>query len=152
MEIPIRLLLTSQKDGQRLGMHGSVSYQSPGGSRLTTALNKVTLRVVSAQKFQLRDGVASPVVERVLAQMKAAAVLTTARALSQAPAAGVQTHQTQRSHLQAYAQLLGEERAEKEAAELDSTYQVMASPAAPAAKQTVAAAHAFIRSSRPPEN
>lgn len=152
MEIPIRLLLTSQKEGQRLGVRGALTYLSPGGSHLTTVLNPVTLRIVSSGKFHVTDGVAAPVVERVLAQLKASAVLSTARAMSQAPASGVQAHHTQRSHLQAYAQLLGEERAQKEAAELDSAYQAMASPAAPAAKQTVAAAHAFIRSARPPKN
>lgn len=152
MEIPIRLLLTSQKDGQRLGIRGSVDYQSPGGSYLTTALNPVTLRIVASGQFHLRDGVAAPVVERVLAQLKASAVLTTARAMSTTPAAAMQTQQSRRTHLQAYAQLLGEERAEKEAAELDRSYQAMASPAAPAAKQTVAAAHAFVRATRPPKN
>ncbi len=152
MEIPIRLLLTSQKEGQRLPIRGAATYQSPGGSRLTTALNPVTLRIVSAQQFRLRDGVATPVVERVLAQLKAAAVLTTARAMSQAPAQAAQAHQTQRDHLQAYAQLLGDDRALKEASELDSAYQAIASPASPAAKQSVAAAHAFVRSARPPKN
>ncbi len=151
MEIPIRLLLTSQKAGARLGVQGFVSYHAPGGSHLKSILNPVTLRVVEGGQFQLRDGIAAPVVERVLAQLKAAAVLTTSRAMAQAPGAGVQAHQVQRDHLHAYAQLLGDERAHKEAAELDSVYQVMASPSAPAAKQSVASAHAFMRSARPKE-
>lgn len=152
LEVTIRLLLPSQPPGARQTVSGYLTYKSPAGSRLRCSLNQVTVRVVEAGQFQLREGVVAPVAERVLGQLKSAAVLTASRSLAHSPADGLRAQAASLQRVAEYAGLMGDERALKEKADLESAFQVFAAPASPAAKFSVADAHAHMRATRPPKD
>jgi Ca-activated chloride channel family protein len=148
LEVVLRLLLPPREAGSRLPIEGSLTYHSPAGNELTTPLNVVTLRFVASAAFDRREGAVVPVVERVLEQMKARSVLGAARA---AAVAGRAAADEQARHgvaeLRAYASLLGDEEAEKLAAEHRQTFAAMA--AAPeAAKGAVSLAFSRHRSTK----
>jgi Ca-activated chloride channel family protein len=147
LEVPMRLTLTAQADGERLSLEGRLQYRSPAGNLLEAHLNRVTVRFVAGASFNLRDGVVLPVAERVLGQMKAANVLGVSRAYARSPEEGQRQAQTQLSSLREYAFLLGEERASYELQDAEQTLGVIA--ASPAqAKVSVAAAFRKQRSSK----
>ncbi|MBM4432277.1 MAG: VWA domain-containing protein, partial [Chloroflexi bacterium] len=147
LEVPIRVILPARSLGTKLSLEGSVTYRSPAGNGLQTALNRVTVRFVEAPAFQLRDGVVTPVVEKVLEHLKAASVLGVSRAMAKGPAEARQQADAGRATLRAYASLLGDERAEAEAAESQHHFAAMA--AAPdMAKASVTAAFARQRSTK----
>ena len=85
-----------------------------------------------------------PVAERVFAQMKPASVLGVARTLATRPQDAGRQAESILSRLRAYAELLGEGRAEKEMGEVEEQFDSLtASPAA--SKQTTSAAFMRIR-------
>lgn len=140
LEIALTATLPAQQDGVKLSFEGALEYLSPAGNRLRSSLNRVTLRIVAPSSFQLREGVAAPVVERVLEQLKATSVLNVSRTLRQAPGQATQQERMRLDKVRTYAALLGDERAAKEAGETESEFlSLRAAPAA--AKQTVAAAY-----------
>jgi Ca-activated chloride channel family protein len=147
LEIPLRLTLPAQPVGTKLSVEGTLTYRSPAGNRLNTSLNRVTVRFVEQKVFNVRDGVVVPVAEQVLKQMRAANVLGVSRAMARSHQEGAQRAEVELAALRQYANLLGEERAEKEERELADSFHAMA--AAPAqAKDVVSAAHGVMRSTK----
>jgi Ca-activated chloride channel family protein len=125
LEVPLRLTLPAQLPGAKVSIEGVITYRSPAGRRLSTPLNRVTLRIVAAEIFGKRDGVVAPVVERVLDQMKAGNVLGFSRTAArggprwQADAEVVAVRE--------YASLLGDEQAAAESAELQKDFATLRS-------------------------
>jgi Ca-activated chloride channel family protein len=139
LEVPLRLSLPAQAAGARLSVDGALVYASPAGARLETPLNRVTLRIVGAEAYQPRLGVVLPVAERVLEQIKATNVLGLARAAAKNPHDRQRQAQAEMAALREYAEKLGEERALREVAELEGSFNVMAaSPMAAKAHVTAA--------------
>jgi Ca-activated chloride channel family protein len=137
VEIPLRLTLLTGKAGERLSIDGEVSYTTPAGNQLTAVLNRVTVRMVAPEKFQLREGVVMPVAEQVARQMKAAQVLQYSRAMARSEPAELQRAEQDRIKLRDYLGLLGQEVAEDMIAEMDGDlYAVRA--ASPTAKLVMA--------------
>jgi Ca-activated chloride channel family protein len=147
LEIPLRLTIYAQPEGSRLSVEGKVIYQSPAGNLLTSILNRVTVRFIAEDKFIHRQGVAVPVVERVLHHRQAAYVLGHSRAMIKDPSeARIQAQQDVRD-LREYASLVSEQEAEKMAQALRADYDAMA--ASPIqSKDRVSRAHGFIRSAK----
>lgn len=147
LEIPVRVALAGKRPGSKLSFEGYVTYGSPAGNHLKSTLNRVTVRFVEGPAFELRAGVVPPIAERVLEHIKAANVLSVARAMAKSPAEGQKQRADGLSRLRAYASLLGEERAAAEAE--DSEQHLRAMAAAPdMAKAGIAAAFARTRSTK----
>lgn len=144
LEIPLRLALLGQSAGTRLSVEGGVSFQSPVGHELDVPLNRVTIRFLEAGRFSLRDGVAAPVVERVLQQMQAVNVLDLTRTWEKHPGEAERKTRTSVEALRAYASLLGEERAEQEAFRVAEQFSFMRS-SKKASKNVQSAAYLSIR-------
>jgi Ca-activated chloride channel family protein len=147
LEVPIRLTLPAQPAPSKLSVEGTLVYNSPSGDRLSTPLNRVTVRFVQPVAFGQREGVVAPVVERVLGQMRAANVLGVSRAMSKSAAEGEKTATVGMAALREYAMLLGEERGAEEVQAQEAEYaQLRAAPKA--AKAAVSAAFSRQRSTR----
>jgi len=147
LEIALRLTLPAQSPGARLSVEGDLTYSSPAGHRLQNPLNRVTVRFKEAAAFGRQEGVVAPVIERVLGQMKATSVLGVARAAARSDTEGLRHADLSTAAIREYAALLGEERAAQEADELTGRFaQMRAAPAM--ARQTVAAAHGFVRAAK----
>jgi len=133
LEIPLRLVLPAQSAGTRLGVSGRVRYLSPVGREVGGPLNGVTVRFVEAGEFERRLGVVAPVVERVAAVRRAAAIFTFARQREIAPGEAPQVLREEVESLREYVALVSEEKAQEIERELTED----AAPAAhsPAAKQ-----------------
>ncbi len=139
LEISLRLTLPARQAGTRLSVEGSLEYRSPAGNLLSSRLNRVTMRFVAQDAFNLQEGVVRPVAERVLEQLKAANVLGVSRAYTKSAADGRQQAEVQLAALRDYAAKLGKERADYEvAAAQDTLGAIAANPMA--AKASVAAA------------
>jgi Ca-activated chloride channel family protein len=119
VEIPLRLTLFPGKAGSRASVQGEVQYLTPAGNRLATPLNRVTVRFVAPESFQIRQGVVEPVAERVAQQMRAAQVLNYSRAVARRADDEVQQVERERIKLREYLQLLDEEIASKMVSEMD---------------------------------
>jgi Ca-activated chloride channel family protein len=139
VEIPLRLTLFANAPGSRLSVEGEVQYLSPAGNRLANALNRVTVRFVSPDAFNLRDGVAAPVVERVAKQMRAAQVLKVSRAAARHAVEEMDQADRERVRLRDYLALLGDDTAEDMLSELDEDLHAVRM-ASPKAKYVTAAA------------
>jgi Mg-chelatase subunit ChlD len=147
LEIPLRLAILAQPSASKLSVQGRLAFRSPIGHDIECQVNRVTVRFVAQGKFELRQGVVQPVAERVFAQMKATSVLGVSRILALQPRDAEQKAGSVMTNLSAYADLLGEGRAEKEMFAVREQFaSIIASPAA--AKQTVADAHRFIRATK----
>ncbi|HNS50961.1 MAG TPA: VWA domain-containing protein [Anaerolineae bacterium] len=144
LEIPLRLALLAQSADTKLSVDGTLSFRSPAGHEIEIPVNRVTVRFVAQGTFQRREGVVLPVVERVFAQMKPASVLGVARTLATRPQDATRQSESILVRLRAYAELLGEGRAEQEIGEVEEQFDSLrASPAA--SKQTTSAAFCRIR-------
>ena len=112
LEVVFRVLLPPQPVGSRLPLDGTLTYRSPANNELSTTLNVVTVRYNAADSFELRDGAVLPVVERVLEQMRARSVLSTARSTATHGVAVAEKRlRASFADLRGYASLLGEEEA-----------------------------------------
>jgi Ca-activated chloride channel family protein len=142
LEVVVRLLLPPQPSGSRLSIDGELRYMSPADNALTTPLNKVTVRYDRAVLFEFDAGAVKPIVRRVLGQMQATGVLSTARAATRGLDEARQQSGLQLAAMQKYATLLGEDReVEKMMAESRDVLGVMAMPASsPRAKSATFAA------------
>jgi Ca-activated chloride channel family protein len=147
LEVPIRLTLPAQPAGTKLSVEGRLTYRSPAGNALRAPLNRVTVRFKEQAAFGRRDGVVTPVVQRVLGQMRAANVLGVSRAMSKSASEGARQAQEGLSTLREYAALLGDEKASEEALGMEAEFAALRS-APMAAKMAVAKAHARQRSTR----
>lgn len=140
LEVPLAVALQAQSSGVKLSFEGTVEYRSPAGKYLKSTLNRVTLRVVDASAFKLRDGVAVPVAERVLDHLKASNVLHVSRVLRQSPVQAPQQERLRVDKVRSYARLLGDERANEETNEMETDFGALhASPSS--LKHAVADAH-----------
>ena len=148
LEVVLRLLLPAQTSGSRLPIDGELSYRSPAGNDLATALNTVTVRYTDQAAFGHADGAVIPVVERVLEQIRARNVLGSVRMAATHGKAEVERGaRTRVQEVRRYASLLGEERAEEMAAEEEEQLRVVfAAPAA--SKAAMGAAYQRQRSTR----
>jgi Ca-activated chloride channel family protein len=147
LEIPLRLVLLSQKDGARLSVDGTLQFHSPAGNQHSLPVNRVTVRFMDKEAFQYRQGLVQPVAEKVFVQLKAASVLGVARVRSQKPADAEKVTHTVLESLRQYADLLGEERAELEFRAAEQDFAVYAaSPAS--SKRAVYDANRTQRSSK----
>ena len=125
LEIPLRLALIGQAPGSRLSVEGEVSFRSPIGREHEVPLNRVTVRFAEPGKFTLQEGVAAPVVERVLVQMRASNVLGLTRAWERRPEEAEQQTKESIEALRSYASLLGRERGEQEALRVSEQFSSM---------------------------
>ena len=125
--IPLRLALLGQAPGASLSMEGTVTFRSPVGHEHEVPLNRVTVRFLETGKFTLQEGVAAPVVERVLVQMRASNVLGLTRAWELQPEEAEQQTKASVDALRAYASLLGRERGEQEARQVAERFSNMRS-------------------------
>jgi uncharacterized protein YegL len=114
MEIPLRLAFLAQPVGSKLSLEGMLKFHSPAAHEITMPINRVTVRFIKANVFQPREGMVLPVAEKVFSQMKATSVLDLARIRSIRPAEEEKETGAILNSLQAYVNLLGEDRAEKE--------------------------------------
>ena len=151
LEVPIRLTLPAQPAHSKVSVEGTLTYRSPAGNRLSTPLNRVTVRFVEPVAFGRREGVVVPVAERVLGQMRAANVLGVSRAMAMARGKGAvdarRRADADLAALREYAALLGEERGAEEVQAMEAELaQLRAVPAA--AKMAVSRAFAQQRSAR----
>ena len=147
LEVPIRLTLPAQPAPSKLSVEGSLTHRSPAGNRLSTQLNRVTVRFVDPAAFGRRDGVVVPVAERVLGQMRAANVLGMSRAMAKSSVEAKKQADVGLATLREYAALLGEERSVEEVEAIEAEFaQMRAVPTM--AKMAVSRAFAQQRSAR----
>jgi Ca-activated chloride channel family protein len=153
LEVVVRVLLPPQPAGSRLPIDGILRYQSPAGNALATPLNKVTVRYDQADLFAYAAGAVRPVVRRVLGQMQAAGVLSTAKAAARSEDDAHRQSAVALSAMRQYASLLGEDEKAREAlSESEAILHEIAdlqNAASPAQSQrTKAATHAAMRIQR----
>ena len=147
LEIPLRLALLSQKDGVKLSVEGMLEFNSPAGHEIKLPVNRVTVRFMEKTSFKLREGVVQPVAERVFTQLKATSVLGVSRVRASRPGEAEKKTQETLDNLRAYADKLGEDRADKEFKQVREDFlNFAASPMA--AKQAVMNANRTQRSSK----
>jgi uncharacterized protein YegL len=114
LEIPLRLALLSQPVGKKLSLDGMLKFHSPAAHEITIPINRVTVRFMKSDAFQLREGIVLPVAEKVFYQMKANSVLGLSRIRALRPAEAEKQTEVILDRLHTYVDLLGEDRAEKE--------------------------------------
>lgn len=147
LEIPLRLALLAQSAGTTLSIEGKMCFRSPAGHEIERGVNRVTVRFVAQGTFQPREGVVLPVAERVFAQLKPAGVLRVSRTLAARPQEAGRQAETLLARLRAYADLLGEGRADKEMGEVEEQFSSLTSSPA-ASKRTTADAQRRIRAGK----
>jgi Ca-activated chloride channel homolog len=140
VEIPLRLTLFSGKEGARLGIEGSVAYQTPAGGQLETTLNQVTVRFVKQAAFKPEMGVIKPVAERVAHQMRAAQVMQYSRAFNRGDPDEQKRVEQERLRLRDYMNLLDDDIAQKMTLELDADVHAIRS-ASPLSKKIASDAY-----------
>lgn len=147
LEVPLRLAFLAQKVDARLSVEGTLEFKSPADKSHSVLVNRVTVRFSDQSTFQLREGIVTPVAEKVFAQMKAASVLGVSRVMALRPAEAAKATDTAIHHLREYANLLGEELAEKEMEDASQELHYMGISNV-AAKNSVSRAASFIRSAK----
>lgn len=144
LEIPLRLTLFSQAEGKRLSFSGWISYNSPSGAGLSTILNQVTVRFVASSSFQLSQGLAETVAEKVIGHMRAAYVIHTARVAARDRKLAIQTSEQEAKILREYAEKISPDMAEEIDEALTGELNMLA--ASPAqAKDRLAVNYARVR-------
>lgn len=147
LEIPLRLAILAQPAGTKLSLEGEMTYRSPAGKLWQERVNRVTVRFVAQPGFNLRDGLVTPVAERVFKQMKASSVLGISRAMAAHPTEARAQADLSTQVLQEYAEKIGAKFVQKETAEIrDQMAFISAAPAV--AKQVVAEAFRSVRGSK----
>jgi hypothetical protein len=114
LEIPLKLALLAQPANAKLSLEGTLTFQTPAAHAVTLPVNRVSVRFMPAQAFQLREGMVLPVAEKVYAQIRASSILGLSRTRAARPAEAEKERQAILGSLNAYVELLGDERAEKE--------------------------------------
>lgn len=147
LEIPIRLAILAQAVNSKLSLEGVLEFRSPAGHGNSLPVNRVTVRFVEPGGFQLREGIVQPVAERVFAQMKAASVLNVSRVRAVGRQNVGEKTDSAIASLQAYAHLLGDDRADEEMNAVKLEFNALtASPMA--AKRVVSDAHRTLRATK----
>jgi Ca-activated chloride channel family protein len=150
LEVVLRVLLPPQSVDARLPIDGTLSYQSPAGSALSTALNRVTVRYDQESIFALTEGVVRPTARRVLEHMHASSVLSTSRAATHGLAQAKQASDGAVASMREYARRLGvDDEVEEELAERAQLLGFMAAPpSAASSAKAKAATHDAMRRHR----
>jgi Ca-activated chloride channel family protein len=152
LEVIVRVLLPPQEAGVRLALGGKLRYESPAGHAFVVPLNQVTVRYDAQPLFTPVVGVVRPVMRRVLDQMHAASVLSTAKAATRGYAAAQQQSEVELSTMRQYAARLGKDgEAARVLDESEQALGAMAKPA-PAPGASKAAMHAAMRVQRASKN
>jgi hypothetical protein len=147
LEVVVRVLLPPQPAGSRLSIDGELRYTSPADNVLSTPLNKVTVRYEKGKQFEFAAGAVKPVVRRVLGQMQATGVLSTARAAAKNLDEARRHSGLQLANMEKYASLLGRDHVAEEM--LAESKQVLGAVAMRAASpKTKAATHAAVKRHR----
>jgi hypothetical protein len=113
-EIPLRVALLAQKAGSKLSLEGMLQFHSPAAHEFMVPINRVTVRFMKSDAFQLREGIVMPVAEKVFFQMKATSVLGLTRIRAHRPAEAKKETDVILNNLNSYVELLGEDRAKEE--------------------------------------
>lgn len=147
VEIPLRLTLFSGKANERLGIEGAVTYISPAEKQLKASINRVTVRFIKQDQYQLEKGVVEPVVARIAEQMHAKQILNYSRAFTRRDEKEIERLEAERSRFQTYVQLLDNDSQEKYLREMDEDlYSIRSS--SPVVKNLVSNAFQTSRSMR----
>jgi hypothetical protein len=147
LEIPLRLTLYAQSAGTRLSISGQVLYNSPASHPLASSFNRVTVRFVSPDSFELRQGLAVPVAEKVMPHLRASYVLGVNRAAAIDPERARKLADQDAETLRLYARLLGDDKVVEMESDLSTSLNMFA--ASPAqVKRRVHEAHAIGRTLR----
>jgi Mg-chelatase subunit ChlD len=147
LELPVRLALLAQNPGARLSLEGKLEFKSPAGNALSAPINRVTVRFMERDSFQLREGLIAPVAEKVFVQMRASSILGISRIRATQPTQAQQQSERILGNLREYADLLGKERSDREINELRAEFNAMAaSPVS--AKASASLAFQSMRSSK----
>jgi Ca-activated chloride channel family protein len=147
LEIPLRLALLAQPVGAKLSLDGMLEFQSPAGHMITIPINRVTVRFLKSDAFQLRVGMVLPVAEKVFSQMKANSVLGVSRIRALRPTQAKKQTETILASLEAYGELLGEDRVKEEMKLIKEEF-ILSEASAAFAKQSVNSANRVVRSSK----
>jgi Ca-activated chloride channel family protein len=147
LEVVVRVLLPPQPAGSRLSIDGELHYTSPADNALSTPLNNVTVRYEKGKRFEFSAGAVKSVVRRVLGQMQATGVLSTARAAAKNLDEARRHSGLQLANMEKYASLLGRDHIAEEM--LAESKQVLGAVAMRATSpQTKAATHAAMKRHR----
>jgi Ca-activated chloride channel family protein len=147
LEVVVRVLLPPQATGSRLSVDGELRYNSPADNALSTPLNRVTVRYEKGKRFEFATGAVKPIVRRVLGQMQATGVLSTARAATKSRDEARRHSGLQLASMEKYASLLGQDHiAEEMLAESKQALGAVAMRAA--SPQAKAATHAAMKRHR----
>jgi Mg-chelatase subunit ChlD len=147
VEIPLRLTLHPAKAGERLGVEGQIVHQTPSGERLDAPLNRVTVRIVEKDQYQIGKRVIQPVAEKVARQLHASQVLSYSRALSMNNAKALEEIEEAREQLGDYLNLLDDDRRQRISLEMQDDITSLRT-ASPKAKEAVFDAYQQSRSMR----
>jgi len=147
VEIPLRLTLHPAKSGERLGVEGKILHQTPSGERLAAPLNRVAVRIVEKDQYQVGKKVIQPVAEKVARQLHASQVLSYSRALSMKNAKAIEEIEKAREQLGDYLNLLEDDRRQQISREMQDDFTSLRT-ASPKAKDAVFAAYQQSRSMR----
>jgi Mg-chelatase subunit ChlD len=144
LEIPLRLTLYAQPAGARFSVTGQVLYSSPASHPLASYFNRVTVRFVAPESFELRQGLALPVAEKVMPHLRASYVLGINRLAAIDPDRARKFADQDAETLRIYAKLLGDDQAVVMEEDLTTSLNMFA--ASPVqAKRRVHEAHAVGR-------
>jgi hypothetical protein len=105
------------------------------------------VRFLKSDAFQLRVGMVLPVAEKVFSQMKANSVLGVSRIRALRPTQAKKQTETILASLEAYGELLGEDRVKEEMKLIKEEF-ILSEASAAFAKQSVNSANRVVRSSK----
>jgi hypothetical protein len=147
VEIPLRLTLFSGSAEERLSVEGAVTYLSPAEKHLKASLNRVTVRFIKQDQYQLEKGVVEPVAVRIAEQMHAKQILNYSRAFNRRDEKEIERLEAERSRFEEYVQLLDKDAQKTYLREMDEDLYSIRSNL-PMAKNLVSNAFQTSRSMR----
>jgi Ca-activated chloride channel homolog len=147
MEIPLRLTLFPGKEGERMSVEGEVQYVSPADVKLSSQLNRVTVRFERHEEFKANMGVVEPVAERIAHQMRASQVLRYSRAVARKLPEELKQADREGAKLKEYLGILNPDVASSFINEIDADIDAVRQ-ASPRAKNVTGMAYHEMRSMR----
>ena len=147
VEVPLRLTMFAGKEGERLGVDGEITYNTPSGEKLKAQMNRVTVRFIQGKRYEKELGLVNPVAERIARQMHAKQVLNFSRAYNQADEAQIRDVEQERHRLREYMSMLDEPLQKELIEEMDADLHSVSS-GSPMAKNSVYNAYQTQRSMR----
>ena len=147
VEIPLRLTLFSGSAEERLSVEGTVTYLSPAEKYLKASLNRVTVRFIKQDQYQIEKGVVEPVAVRIAEQMHAKQILNYSRAFNRRDEKEIERLEAERSRFEEYVQLLDKDAQKTYLREMDEDLYSIRSNL-PMAKNLVSNAFQTSRSMR----